>query len=448
MSNDPKGTELFRNTPVVEAVLRNSLPAMLAMLMVLVYNLADTFFIGQTHDALMVTAISLATPVFLIFMSFGTIFGIGGTSLIARSLGEGKTEYARKACAFCMWGCVAVGVVLAACFLLFMDPLLRMIGASADTWEMTKSYLTIISFAGPFVLIANCFNNIIRSEGRPGKAMMGQMIGNILNVVLDPIFILALHMNVTGAAIATVIGNIVSAGYYIFYFIGSDSILSIRMKDVMIKNRVMRNVFAIGVPAAFGTVLMSVANIVANAKLAGYGDLAVAGYGVASKVLMICGMVCIGLGQGVQPLIGFCIGAKLIDRLKQVMRFSLLFGLGLSTVMTVITFFITRQLVGVFVNDPDALGYGIKFTHILLTTAWFFGPFFVLMNTIQAAGAAKEALILNLSRQGLVYIPTLFILDRIIGMTGIIWAQPAADVMSMLLLIYFYKKCMGKLKLQ
>ena len=192
----------------------NAVPAMLAMLMVLIYNLADTFFIGQTHDALQVAAVSLATPVFLIFMAVGTIFGIGGTSVISRAMGEGREAYAKKVCSFCMWSCVIVGVILSAVFLIFMDSILALCGASQETLEPAETYLTIVSFCGPFVLISNCYSNVIRAEGQSGKAMMGQLIGNLLNVVLDPILILGFGWNIAGAAIATVIGNVVGAGYY------------------------------------------------------------------------------------------------------------------------------------------------------------------------------------------------------------------------------------------
>lgn len=214
---EKKMMNIFESESVPKAVLRNALPAMAAMLMVLIYNLADTFFIGQTHDALQVAAVSLATPVFLIFMSVGTVFGVGGTSVISRILGEGRTEYAGKICSFCMWSCVAVGIILSVFFLVFMDPILTWVGASEDTWEMAKTYLTIVSFSGPFVLIANCYNNVIRAEGQSTKAMMGQLIGNLLNVILDPILISAFSMGITGAAVATVIGNVVGAGYYIVY---------------------------------------------------------------------------------------------------------------------------------------------------------------------------------------------------------------------------------------
>ena len=164
--------EVFAKAPIRKAVLQNALPAMAAMLMVLVYNLADTFFIGQTHDDLQVAAVSLATPVFLLFMSVGTVFGIGGTSVISRALGEGRSDYAKKVCSFCMWSCVGVGILMSALFLLFMDPILSLIGASAETWAYAKTYLTIVSCSGPFVLIANCYSNIIRAEGQSGKAAL------------------------------------------------------------------------------------------------------------------------------------------------------------------------------------------------------------------------------------------------------------------------------------
>lgn len=165
--------EVFETTPVPKAVFKNASPAMEAMLMVLFYNLADTFFIGQTHNDILVAAVSLATPVFLIFMAVGTIFGIGGTSVISRTFGERRHEYAKKVCAFCMWSCVAVGIVMSAGFLLFMDQILTLIGASADTWGPAKTYLTIVALGGPFVLISNCYSNILRAEGQPNQAMVG-----------------------------------------------------------------------------------------------------------------------------------------------------------------------------------------------------------------------------------------------------------------------------------
>lgn len=424
--------------PVPKAVMKNALPAMAAMLMVLIYNLADTFFIGQTHDDLQVAAVSLATPVFLIFMAVGTVFGIGGTSVISRAMGQGRQDHAKKVCSFCMWGCVAVGAAMSAFFLLFMDEILGWIGATPDTWDYAKTYLTIVSCCGPFVLIGNCYSNVIRAEGQSGKAMMGQLIGNLLNVVLDPLLILVFGWDIAGAAVATVIGNVVGAGYYILYFLRGSSTLSIRLKDFALGGGVCSGILAIGIPASLGSLLMSVSQIIVNALMTDYGDMALAGIGVAMKVTMMTGMVCIGFGQGIQPLLGYCVGAKLWERFKKVMKFSLVFSLALSVVMTGVCYLFTNGIVSAFLTDPAAFDYAVQFSRILLTTSFLFGAFYVLSNALQAMGAATAALIVNLSRQGIIYIPALFILKAALGASGLAWAQPVADLLSTALVAVLY----------
>ncbi|MGI5962841.1 MAG: MATE family efflux transporter [Lawsonibacter sp.] len=433
-----KSIELFEKAPVSRAVLKNSVPAMVAMLMVLIYNLADTFFVGQTHDALQVAAVSLATPVFLLFMAVGTAFGMGGTSVISRALGEGRKEYARKVCSFCMWACVAVGVAMTILFLLFMDPILSLIGASVDTWDFAKTYLSIVAYGGPFVLISNCYANIIRAEGESNIAMMGQLIGNLLNVILDPIMILWLGWDIAGAAIATVIGNAFGAGYYIFYFLRGTSALSIHPREFTVGNRVCSSVLAIGVPAALGTILMSVSQIIINSQMTEYGDMAIAGMGVAMKVITITGMVCMGLGQGVQPLLGYCVGAKLWSRFQAILKFALSFALLLGIVLTAVCYMFVHQIVGVFLTDEAAFEYAVQFAKILLTTSSLFGIFYVLINTLQAMGAATASLIINLSRQGFIFLPALFILKALLGLTGLLWAQPVADILSLVFAAILY----------
>ena len=442
-----KNLEVFSNMPVPKAVMKNALPAMAAMLMVLVYNLADTFFIGQTHNALLVAAVSLATPVYLIFMSLGTLFGIGGTSVISRALGEGNKEKARKSCAFCFWGCVFVGILLAALILIFIDPILNLIGASADTYEYAKSYLSIIVFAGPFVLISNCYGNIVRTEGESGKAMLGLLLGNLVNVILDPIFILALGLDIKGAAIATVIGNIVGAGFYISYFLKGKSMLSIRLKDFTVKQGIAASVLAIGVPAALGDVLMSVSQIIINSQMSHYGDMSVAGMGVAMKVITITGIICMGLGQGVQPILGYCVGAKTWKRFKEVFKFTIIFALIFGTVLAAICYVFTNQIVSAFLTDQTAFAYAVQFARILLSTSFLFGVFYVLVNALQAMGAATPALLISMSRQGIIFIPVLFILQAVIGMTGLVWAQPVADVLSILIAAILFGKTMKKMQM-
>ncbi len=436
--------EKYHNMPVSKAVIQNALPAVAAMLMVLIYNLADTFFIGQTHDAYQVAAVSLATPVFLIFMAVGTIFGIGGTSVISRAFGEGRKDYAGKVCAFCMWSCIIIGVAVSAGFLLFMDPILKLIGASEDTWEFTETYLTIVSFSGTFALISGCFSNILRAEGQAAKAMKGQLIGNLLNICLDALFIMVLHWEITGCALATLFGELAGAAYYLYYYLTGKSSLSVNICDFTFRDKVPGSVFAIGVPAAPGSLLMSVSQIVMNSRMSSYGDLAVAGVGVAMKIVMITGMISMGIGQGVQPLLGYCTGAGVWDRFRQYMKFAFTFATVLGVSLTILCYIFTDQIVSIFLTDEGASDFAVDFARILLSTGPVFGIFYVITNALQAMGAAVPSLIINISRQGLVYIPMLFILDAALGVTGLVWAQPAADVISLLIGIVMYSRVLNR----
>lgn len=430
--------EKYSTMPVSKAVIHNALPAVAAMLMVLIYNLADTFFIGQTDDPYQVAAVSVATPVFLIFMSVGTVFGIGGTSVISRAFGEGRTDYAKKVSSFCMWGCVASGIIISAGFLIFMNPLLHLIGASADTWELTKTYLTIVSCSGTFALISGCFSNVLRSEGQAGKAMNGQLIGNCLNIILDAVLIMVFDMGITGCAVATFAGETAGAVYYLYYYISGKSSLGVSIRNFTVRDKVASGVFAIGIPAALGSLLMSVSQIILNSHMSDYGDLAVAGIGVAMKIIMITGMISMGIGQGVQPLLGYCTGAKTWDRFKQYMKFALVFATVIGVAMTALCYIFTDQIAGVFLTDEDAAEYAALFARILLSTGPVFGIFYVITNALQAMGKAVPSLVINISRQGLVYIPMLFILEAAFGASGLVWAQPAADVISLVTGIVMY----------
>ncbi|MDO4322324.1 MAG: MATE family efflux transporter [Lachnospiraceae bacterium] len=434
-----KTTEIFENAPVPKAVITNVIPSIVSMLMVLVYNLADTFFIGQTKDAYMVAAVSVATPVFLLFMAVGMLFGIGGTSLISRMLGEGKEQKAKTTSAFCFWSGFIIGIIAMVFIWIFVKPICRAVGASSDTMEYAAQYLNIVALGIPFLIVSNSFSNIIRAEGKAKTAMMGMIIGNLMNIVLDPLMILGFGWNVAGAAIATVIGNIFSAGFYVVHLASPKSMLSIRPKDYAVGNGVASGVMAIGIPASLNSILLSVSNIIINNLMANYGDMAVAGLGVAMKVNMIVVMLLIGLGSGIQPLLGYCYGAGNRKRYMDVMKFSLALAFCLSMIMTAICYFGAGVLVKAFLDNPDAYDYGIQFARTYIYSGPVMGILFVFINAIQATGAALPALILSVSRQGLIYIPILLIFQNVFDSARMLAAsQPVTDYLAAALAVVLF----------
>lgn len=442
---EKSSVEIFRDAPVPKAVFSNIIPSIISMLMVLVYNLADTFFIGQTKDAYMVAAVSLGTPVFLIFMAVGMLFGIGGTSLISRKLGQQREKEAKQACSFCFWTGLGVGIVSMIGIWCAIGPLCVMVGASPDTEEYVRQYFAIIAVGVPFLIIGNSFSNIIRAEGNANVAMMGMILGNVINIVLDPVMILGFGWNVAGAAIATVIGNIVSAVFYIVHMVKKNSMLSISLRDYKAGEGIAVGVFAIGIPASVNSILMSTSNIIINNLMKQYGDMAVAGLGVAMKVNMIAVMLLIGVGTGIQPLLGYCFGAGNRKRFLSVLRFSAFFAFGLSIVMSIICYFGAGPMVQAFLTDPEAYDYGMQFARVLIISGPVLGLLFVFINTIQAMGAAVPSLILSVSRQGLFYLPILYVFNRLFDTARMLsMAQPVTDYIAtgvaFLLFLYAYRK--------
>jgi len=438
---EDRTTEIFRNAPVPKAVISNVIPSIISMIMVLLYNLADTFFIGQTKNAYMVAAVSVATPAFLFFMAVGMLFGIGGTSLISRMLGEGNEKKAKHTSAFCFWTGLTIGVVSMVLIWIFIRPVCHMVGASEDTIGYASEYLNIVAAGIPFLIISNSFSNIIRAEGNAKTAMAGMIFGNVINIVLDPILILGLGWNVAGAAIATTLSNMISAVFYLRHLVSKKTMLSVKPSDYRIGTGIATGVLAIGIPASLNSILLSTANIIVNNLMAGYGDMAVAGLGVAMKVNMIVVMLLIGLGTGIQPLLGYCYGAGNGKRYMEVLRFSLCLAFGLSVVMTVICYCGAGPLVTAFLDNADAFGYGMSFARIYIYSGPILGILFVFVNAIQSTGAAMPALILSVSRQGLLYIPTLFGFHRLFHTAQTLaLAQPVADYLSTILaaVLFFF----------
>lgn len=418
--------------PVSKAVFSNAIPAMIAMVMVLIYNMADLFFIGQTGEDLQVAAVSLATPLFLMFMSLGNVFGIGGASLLSREMGKGEHKTVRNISSFCFWSCLVLGVILSLGVFIGVTPIVKSLGASGEIASMVEDYLKLLALSGVFILFSSCYSALVRAEGNPKQAMVGMMLGNLTNIVLDPIFILIFNLGVQGAGIATAIGNTVGGLYYIFYLVKQDTLLSIKIKDFSMSNGILKNILMIGIPASLSTILMGASQMFINGQMASYGDLAVAGIGVAMKCTMITTMVCIGIGMGIQPILGYAIGSKNEKRYKEIFKFSMIFAFCVSAVLTAICYLFLNQIVSAFVSDIESFDYAYKFSQILISTSVIVSMLFVLSNALQAAGAAKPALIINVSRQGFLYIPLLFIMGDLMGINGLVFAQPVADVITLI----------------
>lgn len=380
-----------------------------------------------------VAAVSLATPVFMVFMALGNLFGIGGSSAISRALGERKTERAKNISSFCCYGSLGLGIIMALSFLVGMNGILRLIGASENTIGYARDYLTYIAFGGPFIMFGTAFGNILRGEGAAKESMIGNMIGTITNIVLDPVMILMLDWGVVGAAVATVIGNMAASAFYLLYFLRKKSSLSIRLKDFKVSQRIGASVMSIGIPASMNNILMSCANIVLNQVLIGYGDTPVAAMGVAMKSNMLVVLLQIGLCAGIQPLIGYNYGARNKKRLMQVFRFTGMCAVALGTALTVIMVIARQAVIQAFINDGEVIAYGIQMVIALQLSGPVLGILFLCINTIQGMGKAIPSLVLTVCRQGLIFIPSIYILNGIFGLEGAIYAQPVADFISIVL---------------
>lgn len=421
----------MRSPSIQAQVISNIIPAVVVEIMILIYNLADTFFIARTGDPLQIAAVSLATPAFLILIALGIIFMAGGMSCISRLLGAGEHDKADNTASFCIWAGTAAGCVLSVIFLFFIEDILHLIGASPDTFSLVYSYLSIVMGSGPFVLFSMACSGIMRAEEHASGAMTGQIIGNAINIVLDPVMILWLGWGITGAAIATVIGTVSGALYYWGYFVTGRSSLSIHIKKFKASQGIARGVFGIGIPACLDPCLMSISQMFMNSMMSAYGDMAVAAAGVAMRVNQIAGLISMGAGQGVQPLLGYCVGAQTWERYREMLKFALKFTVNMSLVLVVGCFAFTRQIVGVFLSEPEAFGYSVDFVRILLTTSLAFGVFFMFINALQAMGAGRASLILSVCRQMVIYVPVMFVFNYLFGAYGLVWALPAAEVISL-----------------
>ena len=439
-----KKIELFENYPIYKALITLALPTILGMLVNVFYNMVDTFFVGQTGDANQVASVSLCMPIYLFLMALGNIFGIGGGSYISRKLGSKDYEQVKEISSFSFYASIIVGFLSMFLYLIFMENILKISGTSVGTYQFSKDYLIIVAFGAPFVVSQMALGQIVRAEGSSKESMIGMMIGTIINIVLDPIMILYMQMGVSGAALATIIGNACSTIYYIYHILRRKTFLSIHIRDFKIKKDIIINVFSIGIPVSINNILMSASNILINNYASSYSNSVVAGLGIAQRIFLLVILVFIGLSQGISPFIGYNFASKNYKRMNSSIKLSCTISVIIGIIFLILSLIFAREFIKIFINDKDVIFYGSKFLIASYTMAPIIGFQFIFMSTFQALGKSITSLILSLSRQGIAFIPTIYLGTKLFGINGIIWAQPISDVitviMATIMYIYIYRK--------
>ena len=432
--------ELMSSMKVSKAVAVMAVPSVISSLVTVLYNMADTFFVGQTGDPLQVAAVSLTNPIFILMMAFANMFGMGGSTVLSMAMGEKNEKRVRAASSFVTYASVFVGLVFAALLILFMDPILAVFGADAETYEFARGYTLHIAWGAPFIIWSAAASFIVRAEGASREAMVGSMIGTIANIVLDPIFISVLGQGTAGAAIATSLGNIMASLYYLWYFLKKSRVLSISWKDFTWKNGILTRICSTGLPTAIFSALMSVSTIVLNQMLVVYGNAPVAAIGIVFKANMFITFLQMGLANGVQPLLGYSYGAGSTARFREVESFTKKCCVVVGVAATVLFFVAREPIIRLFISDSDVVRYGVEMLVAYMVSGPFIGILFVNMNCMQSVEHALPATILSVMRQGVLLIPLLYLLQAVAGLNGVIYGQAITDYIAVLLSIIIWRK--------
>ncbi len=419
--------ELFEKTAVPKAYMTLALPVVLSMLVSLVYNMVDTYFIALTQDQNLVAGVSLVVPVFTLMIAFGDIFGLGGSSMISRLFGEKREEEARRASAFCVWGAVAFGLCVTVIFLLGRSPILRILGAGQATWQYAGDYYTWIVLGAAFIIFGLVPSNILRTEGLAAQAMLGSILGSIANIILDPIFIFGLKQGAAGAAIATVLGNLIADIYYIYAMVRKSKRLSVRLRDVRIPGKMIGGILSIGIPASITNLMQSFMVMLTNHFLQPYGTDKIAAMGIALKANMVSAMILVGFAFGGQPLIGYNYGSGNRGRLKKILKFTYLFQIGLGLVLTILMSVFAPSIIRIFMKDPLIVVNGAKMLRFQQLGMVFMAVTLVSTCVCQSVGNAIGAFALSISRQGVLYGIALMICSGLLGYQGVLASQACAD---------------------
>ena len=432
MDNQNRKLELLGNAPIPKALLAMGIPTMIGMLINALYNLVDAYFVGGLGESQM-AAISVVYPLGQVVVGLGLLFGNGAASYISRLLGQRNKDQANKVASTALYSSLVVGAIMIVLSILFLKPILRLLGA-------TESVLT---YAGIYIVscIFNVFNvtmnNIVTSEGAAKTTMCALLLGAVLNIGLDPLFIYTFNFGVAGAAIATAISQVVSTLVYLFYIFRQKSAFQFRIKDCTFSKEILSEIFKIGVPTLVFQLLTSISISLINNAAGNYGDSAIAGMGVVTRLISMGSLTVFGFIKGFQPIAGYSYGAKKFDRLRTAIKISILWSTIFCVIVGLLFSLFSTTIVSQFTTgNTEMIHIGSSSLRVNGITFMLFGYYTVYSSLFLALGKGKEGFILGSCRQGICFIPVILIFPFIWGLNGILYAQPIADVLSALITVF------------
>ncbi len=445
MADGTNRTEIFENMPVRAAVIKQIVPAIASQLMTLVYNLADTYFVGRLNNPNETAAITVAYSSFLMLTAVSNLFGVGGASAIARTLGRKEIQRAKQLSSIAFWFGLITAIVYSMVFAVFAHPILILCGATQETYDIVFGYAKwVIILGGPATVLNVLLANLVRSEGSAASAFVGVTFGGVLNVVFDPIFILPefLGMGAAGAGIATALSNLAATMYFLGYILRKKgkTALSIHPKYLRSGKEQLKSILAVGLPSALQYGLTVVAVAAQSKFVSKYPTEAVAALGIAKKLDQLPLYFSIGTANGLMPFLAYNYSAGNQERRKKAFRFGCGISVFFALLCLVVYEIFAPQLTSVFIHDFVTINYGSAFLRCMVTAMPLMAFCYPMIIQFQAMGKVKAALICSILRKGVLDIPLLFLMDSIFPLYGCMWVQPIVDFISLLAAIGYYKK--------
>ena len=436
MSGRNNKMELLGSAPIPKALMALGVPIMIGMLINALYNLVDAYFVGGLGESPM-GAISIVFPLGQVVVGLGLMFGNGAASYLSRLLGRGDRETANKVASTALYSSVIIGAIIIIFATIFIQPILALLGATETIMPYALTYARIYVISCIFNVFNVTMNNVVASEGAAKTTMCALLLGAVLNIGLDPIFIYGLDMGVAGAAIATAISQFVSTLVYLTYAIRKKSAFSFSFKDFKPTKQIYAEVLKIGVPTLTFQLLTSLSIALINRAANGYGDAVIAGMGAVTRVTSMGTLVVFGFLKGFQPIAGFSYGAKKFDRLRKAIKTSILWSTIFCVVVGLLMFLFSTQIISQFANgNAEMIAVGEKSLMANGFSFFLFGFYTVYSSLFLALGKGTAGFILGACRQGICFVPVILILPLIWGMNGILYAQPIADVISAIITVF------------